>query len=133
MHVFSQDENDSIAIVTLLKDDYKTMGTWDIKSHIEKCTDNYILIEKGEIWDMEKEKEHYMTNSHRVIDRKDYFDIKYIRIFDDIAYAVYNLKSDIIENGNLTAKNWNESVIFRKIDGRWKIELIHSTPISTSK
>ena len=133
LHVFSQDTNDSTAIVKLLIDDYKTMGTWDIKTHTENCTSSYILIENGEIWDMEKESEYYRTNAHRIIDRKDNFDIKYIRIFGNTAYAVYNLKSDIIETGNLITKNWNESVIFRKLEGKWKIELIHSTPIDTKK
>ena len=133
LYVFSQDKNDSTAIVKLLIDDYKAMGTWDIKKHIENCTKNYILIENGEIWAMEKESEYYRSNSHRIIDRKNNFDIKYIRIFGNTAYAVYNLKSDIIETGNLKTKNWNESVIFRKLEGKWKIELIHSTPIDTKK
>ncbi len=130
LHVFSQDKNDSTAIVKLLVDDYKTMGTWDIKRHTANCTKNYLLIENGEIWNMENESEHYRSNAHRIIDRKDYFDIKYVRVFGNTAYAVYSLKSDIVENGNLRTKNWNESVIFRKLDGNWKIELIHSTPIT---
>jgi hypothetical protein len=43
----------------------------------------------------------------------------------------YPLKADFVDNGNSTEKNWTESVIFKKIKGKWKIELIHSTPIKT--
>ena len=132
-NAFSQKTNDSSAIVRLLVDDYKTMGNWDIKSHIENCTDNYLLVENGEIWDIKKESEYYIKNATRVIDRKDYFDIKYVRVYGTYAYAVYNLRSDIVENGNLKVKTWLESAIFRKIKGKWKIELINSTPVDLKK
>jgi len=107
-NVFCQEKNDSIAIVQLLASDYKTLGNWDIKSHIEHCTDNYLLIENDELWDMKKEREYFIKNANRVIDREDYFDIKYVRAYDNYAYAVYNLRSDILENGNLTIKTWLE-------------------------
>lgn len=68
-------------------------------------------------------------NASRVIERKDHFDFKYKKILDNTAYAVYNLKSDISENAKLTQKNWNERTVFRKVNGKWKIALIHSTPI----
>lgn len=133
INIFSQEKTDSVEIVQLLKDDYQTMAPYDIKKHLEYCTNDYVLIENGDIWNMEIESEHYKKNAHRKIARKDYFEFKYLRIFTDIAYAVYNLKSDITENGKLITKNWNESVIFRKLEGKWKIELIHSTPIVTGK
>jgi hypothetical protein len=129
-HGFSQKKNDSATIVQLLKEDYKTMVKWDIDKHKGYCTDDYILIEDGEIWNMEKEASNYKKNVNRVLDRKDYFDFHFIRILGNTAYTVYNLKSDITENGKLTTKQWNESVIFRKVQGKWKIALIHSTPIA---
>ena len=130
---FSRQKNDSTEIVNLLVKDYKTMGNWDIKTHIADCTENYLLLENGEIWDMKKESEYYIKNASRVIERKDYFDIKYVRIYGNTAYAAYNLRSDITENGALKVKTWLETVIFRKINGNWKIELIHSTVIQASK
>jgi len=133
VQTIAQYKTDSVAIVDLLKDDYKTMGTWNIERHIKNCTTNYLLIEEGEIWDMEKESKYYKSNSHRKINRKDYFDIKHIRIYGNTAYAVYSLKSDITENSQLTVRKWNESAIFRKLNGRWLIELIHSTPVSTAQ
>jgi len=128
--LFSQDKSDSIAIVKLLKDDYSTMGNWNIAKHMQNCTENYLLIEEGEIWDMAKERKYYLENANRTIERNDFFNIKYVRVYGNTAYAVYGLRSDIKENSILKVKNWNESAIFRKVKGVWKIELIHSTPIS---
>ncbi|HEY6436879.1 MAG TPA: hypothetical protein VIY47_09820, partial [Ignavibacteriaceae bacterium] len=61
--LFSQVKSDSISIVKLLKDDYSTMGNWNIAKHIQHCTENYLLIEEGEIWNMEKERKYYLDNA----------------------------------------------------------------------
>lgn len=120
---------DSTAIVELLKDDYRTMVTNDINRHRSNCTADYILIENGEFWDMEREAASYKANEKRIIQRTDHFDFKYISLDGNTAYAVYDLKSDIVEKGVTTRKHWSESVVFRKTDGQWKIALIHSTPV----
>jgi hypothetical protein len=127
--IFSQEKNDSTQIIQLLKDDYKTMVSNDIKTHMANCTDDYQLIENGEIWNMTREAEDYRKNANRVIERNDHFEFKYIKILENTAYTVYTLNSDIKENGKLKTLTWNESVIFRKIKGHWKIALIHSTKI----
>ena len=127
--ILSQEKKDSLEIIQLLKEDYHTLQTHDIKKHRELCTDNYLLSEDGEILRMDDEAAFYKKEAHRVFERKDYFDFKYIGIFENTAYAVYRLKADFLKNGNSMQKNWTESVIFKKIDGEWKIEPIHSTPI----
>jgi hypothetical protein len=127
--IFGQQKNDKTTIIQLLKNDYSTMTNMDLKSHLKNCTADYLLIEAGDIWNMEKESKWYTDTANKVDDRKDYFDFKYIRIDGNVAYAVYNLKSDIVKEGKLTQKNWNESTVFRKVNGEWKIALIHSTPI----
>ena len=125
----AQYKNDSIAIVQLLKKDYATMSNHDIKTHVAYCTTDYLLIENGEVWDLQKETEWYKSNAHRRITRTDSFTIRTIKVFNNLAYAVYHLRSDITENNILKIKVWNESVVFRKEQGSWKIALIHSTPV----
>ncbi len=126
---YSQRSSDSTEIVHVLKEDYKTMVTHDINKHKSFCTEDYLLIENGEIWNMEMEAADYDMKAKKVLSRNDFFDFKYVNIVDNTAYAVYGLKSEITENGKLTTRHWNESTIFRKVDGTWKIALIHSTPI----
>ncbi len=122
-------KSDSTVIIQLLKNDYKTMLSMDLNKHVSNCTEDYLLIEGGDIWNMEKESKWYKDDANKVSDRKDNFDFKHIRIEGNTAYAVYNLKSDITKEGKLTQKNWNESAVFRKVNGEWKIALIHSTPV----
>lgn len=127
---FSQkNEDDSSQIVRLLKSDYATMQDWNVSAHIANCTPDYLLIENGEVWDLEREVESYKENANNIVDRKDYFDIKTVKIVGQLAYEVHTLKSVFTKNNDSTTIVWNESVIFRKIHGLWKIALIHSTPI----
>ena len=71
----------------------------------------------------------FIKKTLKVFERTDYLDFKYIGIFENTAYAVYRLKADFADTGNSTEKNWTESVIFKKIKGKWKIERIHSPPV----
>ena len=46
----------------------------------------------------------------------------------DMAYAIWNLRSEFRENGKLVRERvWNESGVFRRLNGYWKIALIHSS------
>jgi lactoylglutathione lyase len=129
----SQGKNDSASIVQLLKDDYKTMQSWDAQKHVANCTKDYLLIESGEIWDLRKEIESYKANANRVIQRTDSFTILTVKIFGNVAYDVHHLQSVITENNNSITKEWNESVVFRKEEDGWKIALIHSSLLSSTK
>ena len=51
---YSQESSDSTEIIHVLKEDYKTMVTHDINKHKSFCTEDYLLIENGEIWNMEQ-------------------------------------------------------------------------------
>ena len=105
---FSQ-KNDTTIIIQLLKSDYGTMRSMDLKKHMSNCTEDYLLLEAGDVWNMEQESKWYKDDANKVSDRKDNFDFKHIRIEGNFAYAVYT--------------------IFRNVNGEWKIALIHSTPI----
>ena len=128
--LFAQHKSDSTEIMNLIAADYGTMRDWDIQKHVQNCTGNYTLIENGEIWDINKEKEYYLSNANKPVDRRDYFDVRFVNVYSNIAYTVYSLKSEITQNGSQKTYVWNESVICRKLDNKWKIELIHSTLVS---
>ena len=122
-------KSDSATIVQLLKNDYATMGSLDIKSHLANITTGYLLIENGEIWDISMEIDSiYKKYANRIILRTDSFHIITLKSTGDMAYAVWHLKSEFKENSNLRIKEWEESGVFRKEKGQWKIALIHSTP-----
>lgn len=128
-NIVSAQPKDSTLIIQLLKDDYATMGTKDISAHLRNLTNEYRLIEHGEIWDIETELDSiYRSNNNASINRSDFFNIKTIKVSGDMAYAIWHLRSEFRENGKLVKeRRWNESGVFRKEKGHWKIALIHSS------
>jgi predicted enzyme related to lactoylglutathione lyase len=129
---FAQYKSDSTEIVNLLASDYATMATWNAYEHAQNCTADYLLIENGEIWDLPKELEYYHSKASSKTTRKDKFLFRNVKVYGNMGYAVYDLHSDIIENGTLKSYHWYESVMFRKLNNRWKIALIHSTPVNAN-
>lgn len=125
----SAQQSDSTILVQLLKDDYATMSTRDISAHLRNVTSDYHLIERGEIWNLEKElDEIYRSVSDTSLIRTDFFTIKTVKIVGDMAYAIWHLRSEFKKDGKLvTERLWNESGVFRRETGHWRIALIHSS------
>jgi ketosteroid isomerase-like protein len=93
-------------------------------------TDDYLLLEHGDIQDVEKDLT-FMPKPADEYRRTDAFDFKSLKIHGDTAYAVYVLKSDIRTKKNgATRRAWLESMIFRlDREGLWRIALLHSTKL----
>jgi len=125
----SQQTNDSTTIARLLIADYATMDNMNIPEHLNNLTTDYLLIEHGEVWNIETELDSiYRKNANKTFKRTDFFTFKTVKISGDMAYAVWHLRSEFREGDNVRVRVWNESGAFRKEQGRWKIALIHSTP-----
>lgn len=126
--VFAQ-QSDSATIVQLLVDDHATMATHDSTAHLAKVTPDYLLIEHGNIWDIEMERDSiYRNTSHSGLYARTFFTMKTVQVSGDMAYAVWHLRSVYNENGNFSMeRSWNENGVFRREDGQWKIALIHSS------
>lgn len=127
---FSQTSTDSLELKNLIQSDYIALGNSDIDAHIKNCAADYILIENGEIWDLKKEIEYMKSKSGLKTIRKDIFDFKSLVIDGLFAYTVYELKSKITRDNVTKSYHWTESVVFRKVNSSWKIQLIHSTRLN---
>lgn len=129
-NIVSGQQSDSARLVQLLKDDYATMSTQDSSAHLRNVTSDYYLIEAGEIWNLEMELDSiYRIKNDRSIIRTDFFTTIAVKISGEMAYAIWHLRSEFKKDGKLVKERaWNESGVFRKEDGRWKIALVHSTP-----
>ena len=105
-NIVSAQQNDSTLIVQLLKDDYASIGTMDTSAHLRNVTNDYFLIEGGQIWDIETELDSlYRRPSNRSIIRSDYFTIKTVKVSGDMAYAIWNLRTEFKEKGKLVREN----------------------------
>ena len=93
-------------------------------------TDDYLLLENGDIQDAEKDIS-FMPKPADEYRRTDAFDFKLLKIQGDTAYVVYFLKSDIrTKKDGAIKREWLESMVFRRgNEGRWRVALLHSTKL----
>ena len=123
----AQDAKDSMAVVQLIKADYKALGENDVEAHKRHCTADYQLIEEGELWTLEKEIEYMLSKKGQPLVRTDTFQFISVQVKGDMAFVVYDLRSAITRSGTTKHYHWMESAVMVRSNGTWKIRLIHST------
>ena len=124
---FTQTNLNSLKTVQLITDDYEFFSNTDIVGHTSKVTKDYICVEDGIFWNLEDEIKHLFKST--TVIRTNVFDFHKITVYSETALAVYKLKSVFNDRGEISEKHWAESVFCKKINGVWKISLLHSTPI----
>jgi len=121
---------DDAAVLRQMVADYYRIYFIDVDQSKYRAllTDDYLLLEEGDIQDVEKDIS-FMPKPADEYWRADTFDFRSLKIHGDIAYTIYILKSDIrTKKDGATKLAWLESMIFRRDGGdRWRIALLHST------
>jgi len=92
-------------------------------------TDDYLLLENGEIFDADGDIAS-MPKPEDGYKRSDAFDFRSVHVHDDTAYAVYFLRSDVIDKKEgARSLEWLESAILRRTGNNWRVAVLHSTRI----
>lgn len=121
---------DEKAVKTMITDWYAAYAAGNDEAHYRTfLADDYVLLENGELVDLEGDVAMLTKNRGPGFQRKDHFDFKSVTVRGDIAYTVYFLKSNIDDNKMKRHRKWLESAVLRRIDGRWRAALLHSTKI----
>lgn len=123
--------DDAAAAKKAVADVYAAFSGFDKQKYRALLTDDYQLLENGELLDLEGDVAMMATpdSGHR---RTDAFDFRSVKIHDDIAYAVYFLKSEIRDRNGSRNREWLESAILRRSGTGWRMALLHSTRIAKS-
>jgi ketosteroid isomerase-like protein len=122
---------DEAMVKQTVRDIYSVFyGDLDAEKYRSFLTDDYVLLENGELLDIEGDIA-LMPAPGDGYHRTDAFEFQLVNIHGDTAYAVYFLKSDIVDRKNGTrSREWLESAILRRSDKGWQMALLHSTRIA---
>jgi ketosteroid isomerase-like protein len=122
--------NDKAAVEAAIRESYAAYSSFDEARYRSTTTDDFLLLEHGELIDREGDVA-MMARPGTGFRRADHFDFDAVRIAGDTAYAVYTLESEIHDDVRGTRdREWLESAILRREEGRWKMALLHSTRVS---
>jgi ketosteroid isomerase-like protein len=101
----------------------------DKKKYRSLLTEDYLLLEDGQIMDADADIA-LMPAPDDGYKRIDKFDFRSVKLYADIAYAVYFLKSEITDKKNgARSREYLESAILQRSGKGWRVALLHSTKI----
>ncbi len=111
--------DDAAAVKQAVADVYAAFSGFDEQKYRALLTDDYQLLENGELLDLEGDVAMRATpdSGHQ---RTDACDFRSVKIHDDIAYAVYFLKSEIRDRNGTRNREWLESTILRRPGTGWR-------------
>lgn len=94
------------------------------------CTKDFLLLETGEVWDMDKMRNYLKQAGERKteVKRINSFDFIEIKIEGKTAWVAYYNKAEFMSGDKLIREmNWLESATAILTEEGWKLQLLHST------
>lgn len=92
------------------------------------CAPDILLLEYGAVWNLDTLIRRAITaNTAADFKRKNSIDFINTSVDNRTAYTIYNLHSEVSQNGKQMSIHWLETVVAVKENDRWKIKVLHST------
>ena len=112
---------------------FKGLADLSIEQIKNSSTDDLIILEHGEIWNMDtivaKVNELKTLNPVRV----NSFDFVKTEVRDNTAWVAYHNKAIITMNGQKVQYHWLESAVLVKQGNDWKVKMLQSTRLLPKK
>ena len=127
--VISGPEEDIAAIKTTLTDLYNALANRDANAYAAVTAPGYYVLEQGEYWDLDYTLHLIGQGKPEGYTRKDRLEYKIIEVYGDAAFVVWDLFAEVTRDGKVNDYQWLESGTLKKIEGEWKMQVLHSTRV----
>ncbi|MBL7849598.1 MAG: nuclear transport factor 2 family protein [Cyclobacteriaceae bacterium] len=125
--------NDQSSVQQTVIKFFKALSDRDSVSLTNFCTNDILLVEYGQMWNLDTLiRKAIRKNTAADFKRVNTIDFLTTSIDKHIAWATYNLHSDITREGKHVTTHWMETVVVVKEKNQWKIKVLHSTLIKRS-
>lgn len=96
----------------------------------ENTTPDFVLLEAGMIWTNDTLVSKVKPNPNMLYERKNSFTFLTTEQKGDMAWVSYWNQAVIRRGDQIRNARWLESVVLVNQSGRWKIRMMHSTPMN---
>ena len=128
---FCQKEKDSIeASISKFFDGLSETDANKLKAY---TTDDFILLENGQLWNIDTLVSKMSDPKNAGIKRVNKFQFIKTEQNGTVAWVSYHNSADFSLNEKKQTVNWLESAVLQNENGRWKIKLLHSTRVMPPK
>lgn len=133
LEAFSQNSQDEKAIHDLIQNSFDDLFSGLDPSSIENYyTQDFILLELGEVWDNKMIGDYLVevSQSDDIPKRVNRFDFIKTVIDGDRAWVAYHNYATVTrKGGDIKEREWLESATAIKTPKGWRLEMLHSTRI----
>ena len=120
-------EADLEGIKAALRGFYEGLSEHNLETFAANTAPGYHLLEHGEYWSFGYSKLMIGDTKPPGYSRSNRFDFKLIEVYGETAFGVWDLNATVVRDGTKTNRYWLESGSFKKINGTWKVHILHST------
>lgn len=124
--------SDEIQIQNLIQESFDSLFSTFNADAIERYyTNDFILLEDGEIWDNEFIKNYFngAIKKQPIPTRVNKFDFIKTEVDGNLGWIAYNNHATISRNGEIIRDiHWIESAVAIKTPDGWRLKMLHSTP-----
>src|SRR5688500_7395778 len=119
-------EEDSESVKQVIEAYFDGIKTRDAKKMKAVTTSDFLLYEDGRVFN--NDSLINFMNSFSSLSGEFTLDSMKINVGDNIANMVYFNRGDLVFNDTIRGTyNWLESATFKKVNGVWKMDFLHST------
>lgn len=106
---------------------FAAMSAFDSVAMKQIVTDDFQLLEVGEIWDIDMLASAIQPNGS-TYQRRNYFELVKLDISNKTAWVSYwNKATYKVEGKPDNTVAWLESAVLKNVNGQWKIQMLHFT------
>ena len=121
-----QKKDDPEVLKKILTDYFDGIKTQDLNKLNSLTTTDFVLFEDGKIWT--NDSLVTIKDKFKSFEGEWKFDNMRVNIDESSGDIVYYDHGEFIFNDTLRVEiDWLESATFRKVDGKWKMNFLHST------
>ncbi|WP_051286441.1 nuclear transport factor 2 family protein [Salinimicrobium terrae] len=125
--VASDEDQIKALIVNSFQEIFSDMDLQALETY---CTEDFLLLETGEVWDMEKMRYYLKQAGEQKTKVKRINSFKFIKIEieGNMAWVAYHNKAEFTVGDEVVREmNWLESATAIQTEEGWKLQLLHST------
>ena len=114
---------------------FDALAELDGKKAKSFCTPDITILESGKVWNMDSLTLRITSRKAKAagfkrVNKLDFFETKK---FGDIAWVSYFNEAEIRFENKTTNIKWLESAVLKNENGKWKINLLHSTKLEPAE
>lgn len=128
-HAQKQKSTDEILVEQAIIKFFEGLATLDRTMMNNYTTKDFLLLEDGEVWNMDTLDNRISPLKNTKFARTNHFIFLRTEIKGNTAWTAYDNKADISVNDWKGTVHWLESATLVKENGFWKVQMLHSTKI----